>query len=138
MRPACDSEPSLETVRRRDECRLERPLELGTAERLHHVTDDTELANVFDRRVDAHAEDRQLRVPVAQALGQPHARARYRFQQYEVGDLILGQLPLADRSMTEPQDENLEQRAGCRIGIHDQDGRHERNLLLARVKPEWT
>jgi hypothetical protein len=36
--------------------------------------------------------------------------------------------------MTEPQDENLEQRAGSRIGIRDQDGRHEEELRLPPVE----
>ena len=123
-----DSDPSLEALRHRDECRLDRPLELRTAEGLHDVLSDTELAKFFARRIDAHAEDRHLPVPVSQLQGLPQARARCRFQEHEVRGLILGQLPLADRSMTEPQDENLEQRAGSRIGIRDQDGRHEEEL----------
>jgi hypothetical protein len=38
--------------------------------------------------------------------------------------------------VTEPQDENLEKRPGCRIGIRDQDGRHTANLDVPRQNPE--
>jgi len=36
--------------------------------------------------------------------------------------------------MTEPQDQELEQRPRCRIGIHDQDGRHQRIFVTGRPK----
>ena len=84
-----------------------------------------------------HAEDRQLREPASQVPGMPHVRARRRFQEHEVGGLVLGQFPLADRSMTEPQDENLEQRPGCRIGVHDQDGRHTGTFDRYRLNLGW-
>ena len=129
-RPACRSGPGLGSFRRRDECRLERPLELRTAEWLHDVIDDAELTSLPVRRIDAHAEDRQLPEPATQAYGLPQSRARRRFEQHEIGVLALGQLPLPDRSMTEPQNEHLEQRPGCRIGILDQDGRHQ--AMIAR------
>ncbi len=72
------------------------------------MTGDAELPRLRGRRRDAHAEDRQVREPASQAQGMPHVRARSRFQEHDVGDLVRGQLALADRSVTEPQDENLE------------------------------
>ncbi len=101
------------------------------------MTSDAELPNFGTRRIDAHAEDRHLREPASQTQGMPHACARRRLQEREIGDLVLGQLPLADRSMTEPQNENLEQRPGCRIWIHDQDGRHGGIVVGDRLKLEW-
>jgi hypothetical protein len=134
-RPARYSVPSLGSFRRRDERSLERPLELRTAEWLHDVTDDAELTSLPVRRIDAHAEDRQLPKPATQAFRLPHSRARRRFQQHEMGVLALGQLPLSDRSVTEPQDKHLEQRPRCRIGILDQDGRHQGMIDRNRTKP---
>src|SRR2546421_12514352 len=70
--------PSLQDFRRRDERSLERPLELRTAEGLHHVTNGAELLSLPTRRIDAHAEDRKLREPATQTAGQPHPRASRR------------------------------------------------------------
>ena len=101
------------------------------------MTSDAELMSLPVRRIDAHAEDRQLREPAAQAGGKPDARAGRRFEQHQFGVFALGQLSLPDRSMTEPQDEYLEQRPGSRIWIHDQDGRHDGIVGRDRPKPGW-
>jgi len=48
-------------------------------------------------------------------------------EQHQIRLLALNQLALADRSVTEPQDKELEQRPVRRIRIHDQNGRHGEN-----------
>jgi hypothetical protein len=67
--------------RRRDESLFERPLELTPAEGLHHVADRIESTRIVARSVDRHAQDGQLRESASHASGEPHARARRRFQQ---------------------------------------------------------
>jgi len=57
-------------------------------------------------------------------MSKPQTRLGSRLEQQQIGLLALGQLALADRSMTEPQDEKLEERPVGGIRIHDQDGRH--------------
>jgi hypothetical protein len=39
--------------------------------------------------------------------------------------------------MTEPQDENLEQRPRCGIGIRYHDGRHVISFVRARLNIAW-
>ena len=99
-------------------------LEGRPAKRFHHVVDRVERRRVLARRFDTDAEDRQLQEPLPQSVRKPQTRLGSRLQQHQIGLLALGQLSLADRSVTEPQDEELEQRPVGRIRIYDQDGRH--------------
>ena len=83
-------------------------LEGRPAKRLHHVVDRAEAGRVLARRFDADAEDRQPQEPLPQPVSKPQTRLGSRLEQHQVRLLALGQLTLADRSMTEPQDEKLE------------------------------
>jgi len=120
--------PNLAAVSRLDERPLERKLERRPAERLHHVVEHLEIGRVRTRRLDADAEDRQPQELLPEPVSQPQTRTGSGLEQHQIGLLTLGQLALADRSVTEPQDEELQQRPVGRIGIDDQDGRHEAQL----------
>ena len=101
------------------------------------MADWVELACFCGRAFDADAQDRELREPSPQPLGLPQAQARRRLEQHEFGLLALSQLPLADRSITEPQDEKLEQRPRSRIGIGDQDRSHASRVADPCEIAEW-
>jgi len=59
-----------------------------------------------------------------------------RLEQHQVGLLALGQLALAYRSVTEPQDEKLEERPVRRVGIDDENGRHGATFVSSRGNGE--
>ena len=121
-------------VSRLDQSPLERMLEGRPAEGLHHVVDRREAGRFLAGRFDADAEDRQPQEPLPQSLCKPQTRPGSRLEQHQIGLLALGQLSLTDRSMTEPQDEELKKRPVGRIRINDQDGRHESRVFLRRGK----
>lgn len=58
------------------------------------------------------------------ATGEPHARARRRFEQKQVGLLALDPLARADDRMPESLAQELEQRPRRGVWIDDEDGRH--------------
>ena len=58
------------------------------------------------------------------AAGEPHARARRRFEQKQVGLLALDPLAWADHGVPESLAQELEQRTRRRVWIDDEDGRH--------------
>jgi len=121
-------------ISRLDQSPLERMLEGRPAEWLHHVIDCREAGRFLAGRFDADAEDRQPQEPLPQTVCKPQTRPGRRLEQHQIGLLALGQLALADRFVTEPQDEELKKRPVGRIRIHDQDGRHEPRVLLRRGK----
>ena len=69
-----------------------------------------------------------MREPAPKPTGQPQARLRRRFEQQNIGLCAFDPLARADRSVTEPQEQELEQRPRRRIWINDEDGRHEKNF----------
>ena len=113
-----------------DQSPLERVLEGRPSERFHHVVDRLEAGSLLARRFDTDAEDRQPQEPLTEPVCQPQARPGSRLEQHQVGLLALGQLALADRSVTEPQNEELEKRPIGRIWIDDQDGRHRSHRVV--------
>jgi DNA-binding response OmpR family regulator len=92
------------------------------------VRDRRQGKRLAGRAVDADAEDREFGKTTPEAAGEPHARARRRFEQEEIGLLAVNPLTGADRAMAEAPAEELEQRPGCRIRIDDEDGRHASNV----------
>jgi hypothetical protein len=70
-----------------------------------------------------------------QPVSKPQTRFGRRLEQHQVGRLAFAQLTLADRSMTEPQDEELEQRPVRRVRIDNQNGRHGTTFARGRGKP---
>lgn len=67
-------------------------------------------------------------------MSKPQTRSGRGLEQHQVGRLAFAQLTLADRSVTEPQDEELEQRPVRRVGIDDQNGRHGTTFARGRGK----
>lgn len=65
-------------------------------------------------------------------MSKPQTGSGRRLEQHQIGRLAFAQLALADRSVTEPQDEKLEQRPVRRIRVHDQNGRHGANVAPGR------
>jgi hypothetical protein len=120
------------SVPRVEEGLLERKLERGPTERFHHVIDRLEARRLLARRFDTDAEDRHPREPLPQPVSQPQTRFGRRLEQHEVGRLAFDQLSLADRCVTESQDEKLEERPVRRIGIDDENGRHGPTVVTTR------
>ncbi len=73
----------------------------------------------------------------AHAAGEPHARARCRFQQEEVRLFAADPITRADRVVTEAHAEELEQRPRCGVGINDEYGRHRETFGLIRGNGAW-
>ena len=69
------------------------------------MVDDVEIGRILTRRFDADAEDRQPHETLPEPVSKPQSGSGSRLEQHEIGLLALGQLTLADRSVTEPQDE---------------------------------
>jgi hypothetical protein len=69
-------------------------------------------------------------------VSKPQARFGRRLEQRQVGFLALGQLAPADRSVTEPQDEKLEERPVRRIRVDDENSRHGANFGSGRGNGE--
>ena len=67
----------------------------------------------------------------------PHTGLRGRLEQHEIGLLSPGQLSLAERSVTEPQEEKLEQRPRRRIWIQDEYRRHRGSVVRKRGNAAW-
>ena len=105
--------------------RAERPLELSQSERLDQVGERPQAAERLEVRIDAGADDRQLAVPPAQALGRSPRRRVGGLHEEHVDVPVREDLTAPprreDRLVPETLDDVPQQGADLGVGLHHEN-----------------
>ena len=109
---------------RAGECEGNRALELHEPERFQQIRHRRKGASVLARRQDARTDDREVLEPAPEPGCRCQAGRRGRLEDHHRGRFVVGQLAVADRFVTGPPDDRLEQDPEIRMRLADQNSGH--------------